>query len=1426
MPDFLSIKRITKSTAKGQVTEIIEPGFNVLYNLQDIMTRGGDFYAVWDEESGLWSTKEEVAIKSVDDAINLYLDENPKGDGVKRVVKYMHDGDSGSIDKWHKYVQKQMREYYKPLDMNVIFSGKKTSRTDYASKTLSYELSDAEPKSYNKLMSVLYEPEERKKIEWAIGSIFAGDSKVIQKFIVLHGDPGSGKGTALKIIEELFEGYTCIFQANELTSSSNQFSTESFKSNPLVAIDSEADLSRIFDNTKLNMIVSHEKIEVNEKHKSKYTMTPVCFLFLATNKNIKITDSKSGLLRRLIDTYPSGKTVPPREYDILMNNIQYELGAIAKRCIDVYESMGMHYYSGYLPTRMIKSTDEFYDFMEYKYDDYKAKDKVTLTEVWVSYKEYCEFAEVRRKLTRQEVGNELRAYFREFVGETWTDDKRHIRNLYSGFLAEKFREEGSYEYKDAMKDGEWLIFSETKSLLDEVCKDYPAQYANGDGIPSTSWSINKKTLADIHTNELHYVKVPLNHIVVDFDIRGDDGEKSFEENYKAAVKLPPTYAELSKSGSGIHLHYIYDGDPEQLSRLYGPNVEIKVFTGDQALRRKLTKCNDIPIAHISSNLPLKGDNRKVIDDKVVKDEMHLKNIINKALRKEIDPPFTKPMVIFIKKVLDDAYASGINYDVTDMKQKIHDFARNSTNNKTYCINLVSEMKFASEHDIDEEPDVPGRLVFYDSEVFPDYYGINWKFRWAPNVVRLINPTPQEVEELLHFNLVDFNGRKYDRHIAYARLQGKTNIQLFNLSQDIIERHIGFSKHAYGLGFVDIFDMAAKKQSLKKWEIELRNSKKADYVDENGKNYVIILFYDKDNKQYWFNNPITNAKEFHDISWYTNVRDSGMIHKELGLPWDKPVGEAMFQAVAEYCDQDVIATEIVFEYLQGDFSARCMLAALAGMKVDTPTNTLTTRLIFGKEKHPQAQFNYRNMGAVPENAVTPDFKYDLSHPEYVMFTPDGKPWFPGYIIKNNKSIYRGHEPGEGGYVWAKHGVYYMVVTFDITSMHPTSMKMEQLFGSHTRNLEHLLDARVAIKKGDYEAAGKMLDGKLAPFLKDKSQAKALSQALKIAINSVYGLTAAKFENPFRDERNVDNIVAKRGALFMINLLHEVIDRGGEVVHIKTDSIKVVNPSDDISDFIIEFGKLYGYNFEIESVYEKFCLANNAVYIAKGAENDPDHPGQWTATGAQFAHPYVFKTLFSHEKIEFEDMCETKAVTDSLYLDMNEDLMDVSGHEKEYKKLISDAKKIGKNSDTDVTGYSNEDFVLTFTPEMYNYFKQLEDDITMGHDYVFVGRIGQFVPIKPGCKGGELMRKCKDGSYAYATGTKGYRWLESEYVREREKYDDIDLRYFQELADTAVRDISKLAESSGTNYEWFVSDENVPPFLYVNSDEEFVEFNDDI
>lgn len=385
-------------------------------------------------------------------------------------------------------------------------------------------------------------------------------------------------------------------------------------------------------------------------------------------------------------------------------------------------------------------------------------------------------------------------------------------------------------------------------------------------------------------------------------------------------------------------------------------------------------------------------------------------------------------------------------------------------------------------------------------------------------------------------------------------------------------------------------------------------------------------------------------------------------------------------------------------------------------------------------------------------------------EYIPVGPDG----------HAHNMYHGIDLGFGGLVIAKPGMYGPTITLDVSGMHPASIRALNAFGIYTERFGELVDLRLAIKHKDYEKAKTMLDGKVTKYLDDPSTAKALTQALKIAVNSVYGLTSAKFDNPMRDKRNVNNIVALRGALFMAQLKEEVEAKGYEVIHIKTDSIKIVNYDDNIIDYVMKRGKDYGYSFEVEHIFEKICLVNDAVYIAKLAEDDPENPGKWTATGAQFAVPYVFKTLFSHEPIEFEDMCETKSVTSALYLDLNETLPDVSEYEKAFDKAEKDYKN-GKLSD------------ISFE----NTCKDLQKEIDKGHDYHFVGKVGLFCPIKPGCGGGYLVRD-NHGKFASATGAKDFRWLEAETVRDSGKESDIDKSYYTQLVDEAVATISKFGD----------------------------------
>ena len=1329
MPDFLII---TTRSNKNNV-EII-PTFRLYPKSQDLMIRGGDFYAVWVESKGLWSTNEDDALSLIDSELTKYADDyRIKNPEANLKIQYTWDSNSGSIDRWHKYCQKQKRDSFEMLDETIIFANTETDKKNYASKRLSYSLEKGNIDNYNKLIGTLYDPEERHKIEWAIGSIIQGDSKFIQKFLVFYGAAGTGKSTILNIIQKLFEGYYSVFDAKALGSASNSFALEAFRSNPLVAIQHDGDLSRIEDNTRLNSLVSHELMTVNEKFKSTYANRFKCFLFMGTNKPVKITDGKSGLIRRLIDVHPSGNKLPAKEYRDVVKKVDFELGAIAWHCREVYLE-NPDAYDDYIPTAMLGASNDFYNFVIDAYHVFKSQNGTTLKAAWEMYKNYCDDAKVGYPLSQRAFKEELKNYFHTYSDRFNLDDGSRVRSYYEGFKTSIFEENHTENKKSVMKEtiDAFIDFKEQPSIFDTECAECPAQYASSKETPSKKWDDVTTILKDLDTSRTHYVKIPEKHIVIDFDIKDESGNKSFEKNLEAAKKFPATYAELSKSGQGIHLHYIYNGDVTKLSRVYADSVEIKVFTGKSSLRRKLTKCNGLPIKSISSGLPTKGE-KKMVSSDVIKSEKGLRSLIERNLRKEIHPG-TKPSCDFIYKILEDAYEQGLKYDLSDMKNQIYAFAAHSTNQSEYCVKLVKQMHFKSDESSAPVDTASAQIVFYDIEVFPNLLLVNWKIRGEGHkIVRMINPKPEEIEDLLKFRLVGFNCRRYDNHIIYARLMGYNNEQIYNLSQRIIngERNAFFGE-AYNLSYTDIYDFASagNKKSLKKLEIEM-----------------------------------------------------GIHHQELGLPWDQPVPENLWPKVSEYCDNDVIATEAAFDYLSADWTARQILADLAGLTVNDTTNTLTTRFIFGKNKTPQSQFCYRDMSK-PVTSLDPEVKkfLDEACPE-MMSQRHGPaksllPYFPGYKFEAGVSTYKGETVGEGGYVYAEPGMHYHVALLDIASMHPHSLIAECLFGPEfTRRFREIVEGRVNIKHEAWDIVNSMLGGVLTPYVQKvingEMKTKDLANALKTAINSVYGLTSANFDNPFRDIRNKDNIVAKRGALFMIDLKEEVQKRGFTVAHIKTDSIKIPNATPEIIQFVMDFGRKYGYTFEHEATYDRMCLVNDAVYICRYDD------GHWDATGTQFAVPYVFKTLFSKEKIEFNDLCETKSVTSALYLDMNEHLPDVSDAEKDLAKIETKFKK----GEIDEAEYNTR-------KEEYGLI------IATGHDYKFIGKVGAFCPIKPGCGGGLLVRE-KDGKYYSATGSKGYRWLESEMVQNNQ--DIIDISYYKELVDTAVETISEYGD-----FEMFVSD----------------------
>lgn len=1208
---------------------------------QDLVVRGGQFAAIWDDSKGLYNRKISHLAQIMDrDFLKMLEGKMRPGDTVMKV----REVDSQIFNKLMSLIR-NIGDMGPELDMKIIFADQTPTREDAATFKMGYSLSDSAAPAWDELCTVLYGDQERLKFEYAIGSVLAGASIYLQKMYVFFGDPGTGKSTIMDIIELIFAGHTGSFRAMDLGDASKQFSLEPFKLNPLVGIDQDTDLSKIEVNHLLNQIIAHDKININAKGKSLFEIVPRSMLIVGTNKPVKITDSKSGLYRRVVDIHPTGTTFPEAEYKRLTKAATFELGAIAQHCLNVFNNLGPTYMTSYRPTDMMYRTNDIFNFIQ---DNRIILERgITLKQGWEMYLQWCDETETRKNYKQFQFRDALKDYYEEFHEQIMIDGERHrkwYRNL-------KLVDEFNWKALNPKTEAGWLDMKDEPSRVEGMLADQKAQYAQDNEVYplKQAWDKTTTTLKDIDTSKEHFVKVPTQHIVIDFDLKDSDGHQSLEACLEAAATWPPTYAELSRSGKGLHLHYDVEGlDVERLDPLHSPGVEVKTLLGGASLRRRYTRGNNLPVATISSGLKYKEE-KEVISTKTMASEVGLRKQIVRGLTKDVHP-YTKPSMDFIKKVLNDAVDQGLEFDVSDMWDDILQFAMSSSNQKQACMNIALELPLKSEFDIESAPvESPSEkpIAVFDIEIYPNLFALGYKVVKTGEVVKLINPTSQQVLHILeNYRLIGFYNRLYDNHIMWAATLGYTVGELYKLSQQIIvegNRHKLFGA-AYNVAYADLYDIAVKKQSLKKWEIDL-----------------------------------------------------GLPHMEMDLPWDQPVPDDRIEDVMTYLENDVLSTEAVLDHLGADFRAREILALLAGMEVCNTNKQLTEKLIFGDVKEPQLEYT------------------DLSE------------MFPGYTFDRfapgkDKSVYKGIKVGEGGYVYAEPGMYNNVALLDVASMHPTSIIAMNLFGEHTQKFKDLMDIRLCLKKKDFAGAVKINPG-IESFLKvngewDAAGAKMLSDALKLVINSVYGLTAASFPNRFKDDRNIDNIVAKRGALFMVDLKEFVEKAGFKVIHIKTDSIKIPDATPEFIQKVSEFGAKYGYTFEHEATYERFVLLNDAVYVCR-------EDGKWSATGKQYQHPVVFKTLFTKEEILPKDYVEVKQVS--------------KGH-------------------------------------MY----LINVDETVKH---FVGKFGAFVPV---LDGRQLVRI--DGEKTGAvTGTKGFLW-ELDHIAFAAKL-DIDTRYFQELVDDGIANINK-------------------------------------
>ena len=1176
--DFLDVS-VKKFTSNNRTLDYeVSPDF-IFGDAKDLVVKGSKFYAYWN--GSFWDTKQKNLFYDIDSLLWRRARELEDGrPGLRIDVKEIRKASAGKFRLFADFC-KACEASDISFNQKVLFADHKMQRRDYATTQLTYSPQEGEAVAFKELIGTLYLPKELDKILWFMGALFTNKMYKIEKFMYLYGSKGSGKGTVLKIFRMLFEDYCGTIDLKLLTSA-DQFATGQIQEVPLL-IDEDTDISHIYNDTPLLKLTSHETISVNKKFKEPYDVKFIGLLITASNQRYKVRNVDSGITRRAIVVNPSGQKVSHTRYNQLMSQIKYELPYIAHMAISRFKELGFDYYDDYFDVDMAEQTDHIFDFI--RSNAIHMQNGITLKQISELYREYLEDMGWKTDGYKATIKREALRYFDTMLKDSHVDGTR-VNNYFKGFrwnIAFPEGVVGTTKADDTVVPDNWLEFDHHNEVFNKLAADYPAQAALRNGNPSEKWDNVVTKLSDIQTNKLHWVKVPLNHVILDFDLKDENGKKNLELNKEAASKFPPTYAEVSKSGQGIHLHYIYDGNVNELDNLVEKNIEIKVYRGKSSLRRIDKASNNLQLSHISSGLPLKEKKDREMYDQIKEityTEKTLRNFVKRQLGmiegKEPSHPNTKPTIDFIAHEIQKAADMGLEYDITDLRHAVFMRAIRSTNNKDYCLAVFQQIPWSTLRDDDGKTEAKltnftkiypkEELVFFDIEVYPNLFVVVWKKYHEDEFTRWINPTPDQIEYLMTFPLVGFNNRRYDNHILYARLLGSNNMELFTQSHRIINEKnakSGMYAAAYELSYTDIYEYSQKKQSLKRWEVDL-----------------------------------------------------GIKHVEMEIPWDKPVPDELVDTVVEYCVNDVDATEKLFDAIYADYVAREILATIAKGSMNATNNQLTAKFIFGDDPRPQDKFNYVHLNKL----------------------------FPGYEYSFGKSTYRGFETGEGGFVYAEPGVYSDVALLDVESMHPNSLVNMNYFGPYTQRYADLLKVRVLLKHNKIDEVKQMFDGVLAPFLDNPEYLKPLVTALKIVINSVYGMTSAKFDNKFKHPDNVDNIVAKRGALFMVDLKFAIEEQGYKVCHIKTDSVKVPNADEKIIQFVHDFGKQekYNYKFEHEHTYKRMALINNAVYIAQ-LEDD-----SWSPVGAEYANTYLLKRVWTKEELVDRDFFITKQSKGHIYL----------------------------------------------------------------------------------------------------------------------------------------------------------------------------------
>jgi hypothetical protein len=186
-----------------------------------------------------------------------------------------------------------------------------------------------------------------------------------------------------------------------------------------------------------------------------------------------------------------------------MSQIDFELGAIAHHCLQVYKKLGKNYYDGLPPDGDDAPDGRLLQLHRSELRHIQGAERRFLEAGVFAVQGVLRQHGHRRPLPQYKFREELRNYFDEFKDRAEVDGEI-MRSYYVGFNADK--------YKAPLKNDVTsfkLVLDQTSSLFDEVFASCPLRAQQTDrGTPKTAWSRVKTKLADIDTGNTHYVKVP------------------------------------------------------------------------------------------------------------------------------------------------------------------------------------------------------------------------------------------------------------------------------------------------------------------------------------------------------------------------------------------------------------------------------------------------------------------------------------------------------------------------------------------------------------------------------------------------------------------------------------------------------------------------------------------------------------------------------------------------------------------------------------------------------------------------------------------------------------------------------------------------------------------------------------------------------